>query len=409
MELCRNNERYQLTEELFQAILRFDTPNVEILKSIFGNKSEVALYHWEQWREKHGEDLKDLTPRKHNAAAPMTIAQSRVAVEEIPAYQSLQKQLLQGIVPSLEEFEPVYNIYAPYVHKAFQHFQIHHLKRKCGIPAITHLNRVGGVIYQMKFDNNSDEGNPAIGALHDVIEDLLDIALDENGNVYKLSRYEEFLNYFIPEHLQEPVMLLTNHYDLIVNSANQRLKKINVALTDKNLLNEVKKIAKSNNKYISSYADRLIESLAGFVIREDVIEEIKWFACRRLYLKELAKKSDEMGNLRLMEIKAIDLSDNGHGKDALPLNSRIKNLIKQERWARRGFELKSPWAPLNARIEEIAEDAYVASEHLIRKDFLAQDSVQDFFVSALNNVRKLKSVFYVRPSKAGAELPKLSS
>ncbi|MBP9192812.1 MAG: hypothetical protein KBF96_09695 [Ignavibacteria bacterium] len=49
---------------------------------------------------------------------------------------------------------------------------------------------------------------------------------------------------------------------------------------------------------------------------------------------------------------------------------------------------------MNNFIQDHLEDALVYSENLIIKDFLVPVSKQDYFVSGLYKIEKLRSIFY---------------
>jgi hypothetical protein len=108
----------------------------------------------------------------------------------------------------------------------------------------------------------------------------------------------------------------------------------------------------------------------------------------------MAVYTHSRGDYRTFEIKAIDLSDNGHGRDALAMSSRIKNLIKHQIYANYGVRLKSTWHGINNRVAELQEDALVHAEHLIISDLLQKQSYMDFAVSTMLKLLTLKSIFF---------------
>lgn len=397
--LYSGHEHYQFAKQLLKKILRQEIPETSIVETLFPGKSKWILKNLDLAYSTYLQGLANLPIRVHNESAPQSISIARSNMENWEVFMNVQHHLLNMQLPELDLLEKIYGQYASEVSEIFRLFIRYGLMRKCGITSTAHLNRVGGVIYELNFDDNTGYGYPAIGAMHDAIEDLLGVASDKFGEVYDISRYREFLYDLIPETLSSRIMMLTNHYDLILNYIIKKLKSDKLAVNKENLLKEIEIIGSKNFFVISNCAERMHEHLSDFDLGEDILENAKWLCYRRLYLKDLAHHSDMNKDYRPLEIKAIDLSDNSHGKESLPLNSKIKNIIKQERWARRSYELQAKWDFLNQRVEEIMEDAYVAAEHLIIRSFLEKESIQDFFVSALYNIRKLKSIFYIKDKK----------
>ena len=92
----------------------------------------------------------------------------------------------------------------------------------------------------------------------------------------------------------------------------------------------------------------------------------------------------------------VDWFQNGkHGKDALSLDGRIRNINKNVLWAKLGLQMKSTWIPLNNHIRENLEDSYVAADIIILNDLLEPQSSLDFVTSSLHKFSKLQEVFYV--------------
>ena len=134
--------------------------------------------------------------------------------------------------------------------------------------------------------------------------------------------------------------------------------------------------------------------LEGASLDDDVYAQAKWICYSELYIREMAIYTHSRGDYRTFEIKAIDLSDNGHGREALALDSRIKNLLKQQIYATYASQLKSTWHGINNRVAELQDDALVHAEHLIILDFLQQQSYLDFAMSTLLKIISLRPILF---------------
>ncbi|MGA9115272.1 MAG: hypothetical protein WB626_00690, partial [Bacteroidota bacterium] len=258
-----------------------------------------------------------------------------------------------------------------------------------------HLNRVGAVVGAFRMEEGGGRKYSAIGALHDAVEDLLSVACDEEGRLYGLERYGDFIEEFLPAELHAPVLLLTNHYDLILQDIRSRLRRENRSLTGEELVSSLAAGLPGASPALNGYMSRMADLLAGEPLGPDPYEGAKWLCYRRLYVRDMARDALAARDFRTYEIKAVDLSDNANGRDALAMWGRIKNIVKMDIWAREGYALGSSWHPLNSRIMELEEDALVHAEHLVLRDFLESVSCQDFVMSGLLKIGRLSTVFYV--------------
>ena len=165
----------------------------------------------------------------------------------------------------------------------------------------------------------------------------------------------------------------------------------------KNILEELEILRLKKYPEINSY----VEKIYFYVLddknidkQDDVLDYLKWQCYEKLYLNEIAERSKNTNHFLLFEIKGVDLFDNFHGKDSLSIEGRIRNVIKNILWANLGESFNTDWKPLNDHIAECIEDCLTYSENLVIKDLLEVQSQMDFFVSAINKVKKLFNVFY---------------
>lgn len=392
IQRLEKDPRYQDAKEILWSILNHETPSDLRLNVVFGpakvSYARVLIEDFLVVRPSR-------KPRVHDLNAPMEIGSKRKELETNSFYQESQLQLLQWKVPDAVLMEHLYGEYASVVLRIFELFLDSRLQRKCGIPTVGHLNRVGSLAGAMGLDEKTSRRYSAIAALHDCIEDLLNKVPYKRGKPYGLQGYEAFVDSFIPPELQSSVILLTNHYDLILNYIQSALARTDHALTKKTLLRSLEQMMQRDFQPLQPFIQPMHSLVMKLDAEQDFFTSIKWELYKDKYIHHMADTTEEMKNYRTYEIKAIDLSDNAHGRDALAMSGRTKNLIKMEIWARKGYALKSSWGPLNDHIRELEEDALVHAEHMIIRDFLEHASALDFLSSALMKIRDLTPVFFV--------------
>ncbi|MFH1210057.1 MAG: hypothetical protein V1663_04680 [archaeon] len=393
-----NNERYKYGKYLLNHILSGETPSRHVLNSLYGNREDIIYKGLEEF-------YSSFTPRlirEHDKDAPTEISDRRDRIERDPNFQKIQSRLLSWELPSTEEMRFLFGDYAESVRKVYRLFLEAGIKRKCGLSVTAHHNRVAGVAYALMNNGAKKEyESSAKGGLHDALEDLLPSLRYEDRflyffkrhKLYGLKGYDRFVNEYIPENLQENVILLTNHFDLILKDINSRLERSGKIMTKKNLMKELRSLIKLSK--IGRYAQDLYSMIEYKELPGDVFQEVMWICYNDLYIRTMAQQCHNEGDYRTYQEKAIDLDDNHNGKDALDMRARLKNTVKMAAWAIEGKKLKSTWPPLNNHIREIMENALVYAEYAVIRDLLQEQSQQDFFVSALGKIRSLESVFYV--------------
>ncbi|MCK6603450.1 MAG: hypothetical protein L6Q59_01000 [Ignavibacteriaceae bacterium] len=399
MRKYREDGRYHLAEELLENIINGTIPSEGLVRSLFGeSKTRVIKYNLDKFITSREENV--LSVRPHHKDAPTDISDSRSAIESDTNFQTIHSTILLGDVPPSSELAFYYHDYSHTVRGAFKLFSRHKLVRKCGVPTIAHANRVGTLSTAIGLnDDQKTYKYSAVAAMHDLIEDLLFTAKDKTGKPYGFENYQQFLDDFIPSEIQDEVKILTNHYDLIVKFVTTDLKKRNEYLSFQNILASMYKLIDNGPEQIRNYAAAAYNLLCEKNFETDILDAIRWECYKELYIEGIASASKEARDYRLYEIKSFDLSDNGHGLGSLSNDSKIRNLIKQEIWARKGYRLETDWEPINRRIMELMEDTLVYAKHLVVKDLLEPQSSQDYIVSALKKFEQMKSIFYVEKVK----------
>lgn len=389
----QNDPRYDTARQILQQLLHREDLDFSLLISLYGIRQAQSMHAvLGRFLELHHEEFGTPRPSKFNASTEISDTRSRV--EEATEFQNLQEQLLFGGLPDTEDLLPFYGPYAEQVRTIFQLFLTLGLKRQCGITSAAHLNRVGVVVGNMGMDLPGEHLYSTIGVMHDALEDLLEKATDEHGVVYGTRSYQRFLDRYAAPELHAHLRLVTNFYDLLLAEIHTRLKNEGTYMKKENLLWGLEEMYLHEPVDIHPYLEKMHHLLEDSELDGDVYNQAKWRCYSELYIREMAVYTHSWGDYRTFEIKAIDLSDNGHGRDALAMTSRVKNLIKHQIYVNYGIRLRSTWHALNNRIAELQEDALVHSEHIIINDLLQKQSSIDFAMSTMLKLLSLKSIFF---------------
>ncbi len=389
-----NDQRYQTAREILDSIKRGIIPSKRLLSNLYGPElSGIAFSDIEIYITHHFPKGKKL--REHLYNAPTDISDARSGIEFMPAYQKLHGRLLTGLLPDMAEVNEIYGEYSGFAMSVFESFKKYGLYRKCGLPSAAHVNRVGAISTVININDPGTRFYSAIAVGHDFIEDLLYKAVDDHGRSYDFERYDEFVEKFIPAELRDGISVLTNHYDIIIRYVIEFLDDLGRGINPGTITYALESLIQNKKEmWIKKYAVKTLDLISTLPADGAKLEDIRWACYKDLYLKDLAGLSKEADNFRFYEIKSFDLSDNGHGIGSLSMEARIKNLLKQEAWAKEGYLFKTAWEPINRRIMELNEDILVFADHFVLKDLLELQSVQDFLISALYKIKRLEKIFY---------------
>lgn len=385
--------RYETASRILDQIVSREVPDFPLLTTLYGLQQAQGMHAViGRFLDEHPWDFGK--PRAHLYNASTEISDARSMVDEASEFQQLQGRLLFGELPDLEQLTPFYGRYAAEIREMLGLFLRHNLRRKCGITSAAHLNRVGVVVGKMGMDDPGETMYCAVGFMHDVLEDLLDVARDEQGQIYGMRNYRAFLDRYVSPELHNHLRLITNFYDLLLGEVQHRLQSEGQYMNKANLMRVLEDFYSIETVEMHPFLEKLHFVLGDRELEGDVYGQAKWICYSELYIREMSVYTHSRGDYRTFEIKAIDLSDNGHGRDALSMSSRVKNLIKHQIYANYGSRLHSTWHGINNRVAELQEDALVHAEHLIINDLLQLQSSIDFAVSTLLKLLSLKSVFF---------------
>ena len=398
IQQLQHDSRYKAAAGLMESLLQGELPEMPLLIEMYGVQPAQILHRvFARFLEQHAGTFGP--PREHQHHASTEISAARSQVEESTDFQKLQFRILHREVPEVGELEPFYGAYSEQVRTILQLFMEHRLQRKCGITSAAHLNRVGAVVGKIGMDRPSEHLYATVGVMHDALEDLLDEVRDRHGAIYTVNEYQAFLDRYASPELHEHVRLITNFYDLLLSEIRLRLAQEDHAMTKSNLMWALEDMYRHERVEIHPYLEKMHYILEGASFDEDIYAQAKWICYSELYIREMAIYTHSRGDYRTFEIKAIDLSDNGHGREALALDSRIKNLLKQQIYATYGSRLNSTWHGVNNRVAELQEDALVHAEHIIIRDFLQQQSYLDFAMSTLLKIVALKPILFTKRTR----------
>ncbi len=388
---------YGEARKFLDALLEGSLPPADVTARLYGDRRtgivlRVARSYLDANREKFGRRR----PHRHDATD--LIARRRLETESDPDFQEIHSRLLVLELPALPFMERFYGSYAETILNIYQLYIAAELNRKCGLSATAHLHRVAAIARALPLDDAGSGKYTAVAALHDVLEDLLTLNPKPNRKPFQLAEYNRFVDTYLPEDLREGVRMLTNHYDLVLHLVLLQLKREGHYPNKKNLRRSIHGLRAPLGETFASYLrdlEEVIDSTPAEGEDQDVFSRVKWECYKTHYISRLGADVHEKDDYRLFEIKAIDLSDNGHGRDALAADSRIKNIIKHQVFANTCASLHSNWHALNARWEELQEDALVHAEHMIIASLLNQESALDFVMSGMKNLVRMGSVFFV--------------
>lgn len=333
------------------------------------------------------------TRRKHLTRISQGLRSKRAECERNNAYQRIHLQLLKFCLPDVGELHALYDENAPVVQKVFRSYLELGAKRKCGLSPTCHLHRVGSLVHACGFDEERSRHYSTVAAIHDVLEDFFVPELSDDFNVVIRKSYESLLDEYVPHSFRDSLLLLTNHYDMILSFMNRYFKKTGKVFSLK-AVSECLADLLINECCLAEYIAEIQEIAVALESHNDIYRILKWKCYHDLYIRRMAKISKQNNDLRAYEIKSVDLFDNFQDREALDSNGRIRNILKMHTWASRGFDLGTGWGPLDERIIEVLDLALTESEDLVVHHFMQAVYCLDHVSTGLNKIGMLKPIFF---------------
>jgi len=390
-----NLDRYYAAKELLSSLLQGTHPDKEVLSKIYGGQLVDLMY--KNFYNYVNSDLffkGDIRLHEPNPPKEISECRERILLDSYSAGIESDLHSAKSPIPSIERLEPAFGRFSSYVHENYKLLKEPSLKRKGTVYYVVHPNSVAFTVKELftpKTPNSSvDMDNILIsttaGALHDSPEEL----------VTDLSNYDRFMSTMIPRELQEPVRVLTNHYDMILESAKEYFFQRQASPNKKML---IKYLSRSGAQYksLSYYTDRL----AQFINETDslynnskggLLKDLKKPVYDNLYIIDFWDMSQKLNNYSHNEIKIIDLSDNSEAINHLNYESRGDSATKRQIFCDTGFSKDNLPPHVKIHLRELQDDALTDAETIVLQEIMY--GRQYNFSSAVNALVKLYPVFF---------------
>ncbi len=398
-ELDLSSHNMQAAYYVIRSILLQKYPPIDALNTLFGKRTKHTInaieWFWKNDDLVLGENL------RVKGRDPQEIFKARYAKEYDPIVDELDFYVHTQQKPPKDLMNIIFDEFADSVTSVYGYYDEANLIRDSGLPASTHPHNAAMTGYAMGFDF---VGRASL-AYHDVPEDLF-VFLANKFNLEKgIKGYDIFMEKMIPYKLRMNVDAITNKYDLIISTIEDKLK--NNIVEDSSGRSEIKGLTfnkKNSLEVLESLFNNDAGSLAKYVGRTYSIaynledgdffrERLKW-ACYRDYVKDIADICVSNNDFLAFDMKGIDLYYNGIGRDVVKRWNRNKNALKAMTWVNKGYEIHTNYAPLNNHIMEVAENTLRYSYDSVAKDFIKSIFVSSFTFRALTNLKQLTPVFF---------------
>jgi len=268
------NKNYDIAYSILKDILEQKIPDLRKTERLFGLQKARTVQ--ELIRDFiNGNPNGGRKVRPHNSDTPMDITLARNALESDTEYQKMHSSILLNRMPEIRLLEKFYGNYSSHVLRIFGKYVKLNLKRKCEIGAATHLNRVGALVYQLKMNDEGTYDYSATAALHDSIEDLVNLKSRSDGFI-DTDEYDRFLDENLPTELRPQIKILTNYYNLILTYVLGILEETDRAFSLKNITGEIEKITAVKKRELSAAAEKMIELFRDIEAERGLVEHLRW-------------------------------------------------------------------------------------------------------------------------------------
>lgn len=392
-----SDNRYHAAKELSYSLLQGTSPDYGVLVNIY-DKQLVDTIRRDLDNFVNSKFFFNGTIRLHEANPPREISECRQRVKlDTEHFQPIQSMLLnyESPVPNIEMLQPIFGKFSYYVQENY--IRLKEKSRKGFGPYAGHPNSVSFTVRDLftpKIPNPAvDKDNILISivaaALHDSLEEL----------VNDLSNYDKFMSKLIPTETQDRVRILTNHYNMILDSAKKYFSS-NQASPNKKMLIKYLRRSGSEYKSLSYYTDRLTKFLNEIDIsynnnsKSSLLKELKKPIYDKLYIIDFWDMSQKLNNYSDNEIKIIDLSDNGVVSNVLDFEGRINSSTKRQTFCDIGFSKENLPPHVKIHLRELQDNALTDAETIILQQILSQNDPQQEFTFTVNALVKLYPVLF---------------
>lgn len=392
----RSDLRYFLAEEFLDKILRgydFSGKNDEIyLNKLFPALQENAAYAIKDSLDNeiypllanyfnNDINLPDLNVSQDIMNASLKIQSNKKFID----IDNKIKIKSKPIKPNLEDLK---YFFGPYAQESLDiivnAFGKH---RRTGIQSISHSFRTAATAFELY------KNEPEKAQLRAFVMLNHDFGLEDSD--WELKQYDEVVEK-INKDIRVDVVLLSNHYDIILNEVEKIFSKHNISPDKKMIINKIKKL-KLKNK-LKYYADTMINDLNdlnNYFVSSPAIDWCKSFFYANRYTPQLVDGCIQSEKLYVIEEKTIDLMDNDIGAIKLGDKFAVKQIKKEHDFAIENKKRNIVFDNYNRKINELHTNAIVKARHLCIRDILMNQYTNEFLSSMTTEIIiPLKSVLW---------------
>lgn len=347
--------------------------------------------------------------RPENKQHPIVLSGKREGLKTFNLYNSMQNSLRVWLMPDDAVLEHFFGKNTPFIKKMLNELSFKYkLNRKCKLPMPMHYGRCTGVMDKLM---DTPEYASCLGDLdkHDANTIMFEHDIEENYYLFehKNISIDRFLKAYVPKHLIDYVVRITNKRDLLLKHVKKNLEDDDIVPSIPNI---AMKLGDVREKDVFAMADiassilKIIEAKKGIYS----FDELK-FLCYPEYILDAVYGEDRIkegigeGNYAMKEIskyfivsiaKMDDHGDNVHGNGALELEGRIKSVVKQGITGDALHSLHYKNTALNNLTAEALEIARTSAYYFFIDKLLEKDSIIDFVDSMMQSFKSLQSIFY---------------
>lgn len=392
------DERSHLNELLLDSVLRHDNVDNSLLAVMFGNlHPQITRMIEDFWSENVlGAHIRFpvYNPRKVEQARMKADGDLRLA--ELDYFINNKKN------PGMDLAEYVYTSkHACTTMTNYDLLNRYTKDRECGTSCASHGHNLAGTSKHLE----ADAIHIATCGNHDVVEELFRYANQIYGLKEGLANFNNFTKHIIPDdELRSHVLAVTNLNDTIISAVDEFLFKKGKSFNKKNSTAAISSLGIEDLGEADPAQDSLTQALwqnYAFAVElddsKDFRARLKWQGYLA-YMGNIAQACQQMGNYTPFDVKGLDLYYNGLGKEALNLDSRIKNALKKQSYVN-AYEryIRTDFQPVKERVDEICETNRHDTRNLIMKDFDPGPHPMTRFKSALYKIKRLSPVLYADP------------
>ncbi len=370
---------------LLNQLLLCKTDNL-LIKDLYSESSDIAT-----------ELITDFFNNQNRPAEPRQplnskneLADTSSRVSQIFEFRKGELSILKNHVPEDHILNYFYDSNSSLVAQHFNLFIQLEIKRKCGLPYVSHLFRVSATLNGL-FESRKDKYfYSTLAAVHDSFEDLPIKIAALNGNI-RFSDLDKFLTNFVAPNFIDGLIILTNVYDLLLSYTDYHLMAEELAINAKNIVYMLKKFLKETTIFKMDI-EKLLILIENFSHKEDLFRNLRWQAYIQYYLPKIVQMCIATNNYSLIELKTLDLIDNAWGMKALDLTGKLRQILKRQNFINLVKSSGAELGVINQHINEL-QNLTLKDAKSIVLEFLSNDKLRlDYLKVALQTINALKPI-----------------